>query len=101
MKSLSRDRLTRAEHRSEQARRRLMVTADEIRHRLSPREVARKASEHLIETGSEMADAGIATARRHSGRIVGLAALLGLMLARHRIGRWLGRHKRDATGTPE
>jgi hypothetical protein len=99
--SISGERLARAQDRQAAARARLKATIDEIKDRLSPATLARKAGEQIVGASEDMAEAGIGAARRHSRRIAGMGAALALLLLRRRIGRWLRRQdrreKRDET----
>jgi hypothetical protein len=102
MKSLSGERLARAQQRRATARAQLRLTAETIQQRLSPARLARKAGEQIVETSEDVAAAGLLAARRNSKRIAGLAAVLTLVLLRRRIVRWVrGRRHRNETAPAE
>jgi len=83
--SLIASELDTAKAQAEAARQRLTATMVALQARLNPKALAREALNELKETGEDLARSGAAAARRNAGPIAGIAATLGLVLARHQL----------------
>lgn len=84
-------RLFAAEAAAVAQRERTQATLAEVKQRLQPRRLARVALVEATVAGESAAIAGARTARRYPGALVGIVALAGLFLARHRIAELFGR----------
>lgn len=91
--------LTIAESRAQAARQRLAGTLVELQARLNPKALAREAAQELKETGQEMARDGLDAIKRHPLRVGGVAAAIGLLLARRPLRQLLGK-RADETAAP-
>lgn len=85
MSALDTERTT-AKAQAEAARARLSATLSELQTRLNPKALAREAVADLRESGEELARTSAAVVRRNATPIAGVAATLGLVLARHQLG---------------
>ncbi len=83
------DDSTSAAARSAAARQRLSRTLGDLQARLSPKALARDAVQELKETSQELAQEGVAAAKRHPLTIGGAAAGIILFLLRRPIGSFL------------
>ena len=86
-----------AQAQADEARRQLAATMVALQARLNPRALAREAAHELRETGEELARSGAAAVRRNAAPLAGLAAAIGLVLARKQVGDIVSR----LTGTDE
>jgi hypothetical protein len=84
--SLIESELDTAKAQADEARKRLTATMVALQTRLHPKALAREAFNELKETGEDLARSGAAVAKRNAGPIAGIAATLGLVLARHQLG---------------
>jgi ElaB/YqjD/DUF883 family membrane-anchored ribosome-binding protein len=88
-----------AERQAETARQRLAGTLVELQARLNPKALARDAVQELKESGQEIARDGLDAVKRHPLTVGGIAAAIGLFLARRPIRRLLGGQP-DETAEP-
>jgi hypothetical protein len=88
------DELSRAKQNSDGARQRLAQTMVALQMRLKPSALARDALEELKEVAGEMAQAGIASAKRNPVTTISAVAALGAFFARKPLFR-LFRRKHD------
>ena len=94
--------LADAEARARAARRRLAGTVATIRHRLSPRTIARGAVADMADRGERAIETGVAAAERHPLPLAGAVAAVTAFLFRKRIGGLFARlsKKRDGPAKP-
>ena len=83
--------LEAAELRRTEAKARLRDTVETLQGRLAPKVVVRDAIQTVSDTGSRAIERGTDTARRHPGKIIAAATLIGAFLARKRIARLIRR----------
>ena len=89
--------VTAAELRAQAARARLSGTMGELQDRLSPRSLAREATQGLADTADRAARAGVDTVRDNPGTAVGAVAVAVAFLARRQIARLLRKGRRNLT----
>jgi ApbE superfamily uncharacterized protein (UPF0280 family) len=82
--------LTSAEEKSRQARAQLTGTLVDIQSRLNPRTLIWEAVAEVREAGTELIRAGLASARRNPGPMLGIAATIAAYVARD----WFVTHAR-------
>ncbi|CAN5508155.1 hypothetical protein BH09PSE4_BH09PSE4_07680 [soil metagenome] len=75
-----------AHAQSEEARQRLAATLVELQARLNPRALAHEAMQELRETAEDLARSGVDAVKRNAAPLTGLAAAVGLVLARKQVG---------------
>lgn len=84
--------LARAEVNSRQARARLTSTLVELQSRVNPRALAREAVEEMRLAANDIAAAGLQAARRNSGPLLTVGALLvAFVTRRHIVGALSGK----------
>lgn len=88
-----------AKSQAQTARQRLAGTLVELQARLNPKALAREAVQELKETGEEFARNGLDAVKRHPLTVGGIAAAIGLFLARRPIRQLLDKHP-DETAVP-
>lgn len=95
------NRLVAAEIEATLARERLSSTLAVLQARLAPKRLARRAVDEVTDAGTTAAKVGVATARRNPAALAGLAGIVGLFLARHRLaGLVRGRKRRETDDRP-
>lgn len=89
-----------AEARATAAKLRLTATLAALQARLAPKALAREAAHGLIAKGQDFAQGGLDAAKKHPLPLAGVAAALGLFLARKPIAKLITRSRSDATPAP-
>ena len=90
-----------AELRAAEARVRLNTTLSTLQTRLAPATIARGALDGIADKSGQALSAGVESARRNPGKVVGGLAILAAVLARRPIGALLGRMTRKRHRKPK
>ncbi|MDQ2879225.1 MAG: DUF3618 domain-containing protein [Pseudomonadota bacterium] len=94
------DNMAGAKQRSERARQQLAQTLVEIQNRLNPKVLAREAAQEIRQAGEELARDSLEVAKRHPLTLAGVAAGVGLFLARKPLRHLIGT-QRETTPPPK
>jgi uncharacterized protein YjiS (DUF1127 family) len=87
------DRLAPYQAQSAEARQQLTATLVELQARLNPRALARQALQELRETGEELAQSGLATAKAHPVPLVAAVAAMTLVALRGPLAAWMSKRQ--------
>jgi hypothetical protein len=85
--SLIDDEVAKAEANSAESRQQLADTVVALQSRLKPSALARAAVAELKEIGSDLAESGADTIRRHPAKTMGVVAAITAFFARKPLGR--------------